>query len=150
MPREYRALVLVPLLLAAIPLMATGCPGRLENPERFVDGGPFECPDVVKELFPQRCGGSICHEGAMPAAGLDLVKPGVVDRLVNKQAAYCKGILADPMDPEGSLLYLKMSPGPPCGSPMPLGGEPLTEAELGCVRDWIGEQMGAVGDAGGD
>ena len=46
--------------------------------------------------------------------------------------------LADPTDPEGSELYIKIA-GETCGSRMPLGA-PLTASEIACVKEWIGAQ----------
>jgi hypothetical protein len=41
-------------------------------------------------------------------------------------------------DATTSLLYLKVSETtPPCGSPMPLNGTPLSTAETTMVKDWI-------------
>jgi hypothetical protein len=39
--------------------------------------------------------------------------------------------------PEMSLLFLKLSPNPPCGSRMPLGGTAFTDAQLEMIRSWI-------------
>lgn len=152
MPRENRALrraVASALLPLVMTLLAAGCPGRLEDPDRFLDGGGFTCPDIVTELFPKSCGGSICHEGAEPAAGLDLIAPNVVERLVDKMGRDCPGILVDPVVPESSLLYEKLQPLPSCGSPMPIGKPTLTPEELACVRDWISAQVPTGGGAGG-
>ncbi len=142
---RFGALVLLSALLVAV-LGLAGCPGDLEDPDRFLGGGPFVCPDIVDELFVDRCGGSICHSGSEPAAGLDLVSPGVIARLVDQQGRDCPGILVDPLDPEGSLLYDKLTPSTACGSPMPLGRPMLTQAELACVRDWIAAQNPVAGD----
>lgn len=115
-----------------------GCPGELENPERFLDGGAGEtCPDIYNDIFVKRCAGSICHEGANAAAGLDLVAPDVESRLVDVQGRDCKGLLVDPVLPETSLLYDKLLPLPNCGSPMPIGKPALSGFELECVREWI-------------
>jgi len=115
-----------------------GCPGELENPERFLDGGlPLACPDIPNELFVKSCAGSICHEGANPAAGLDLIAPDVESRLVDKPGRDCPGLLVDPVLPEASLLYQKLLPLPECGSPMPVGKPALNGFELECVREWI-------------
>jgi hypothetical protein len=138
--RARRRALTAALLPLVITLMAAGCPGRLEDPDRFLDGGGFTCPDIENDLFPKSCGGSICHEGAEAAAGLDLVAPGVVSRLVDKMGRDCPGILVDPVVPESSLLYEKLLPLPDCGSPMPLGRPALTPDELACVRDWIAAQ----------
>jgi hypothetical protein len=134
----------LPALLFFAPLLATlslaGCPGVLEDPDRFLEDAPIVCPDIVGELFVNSCGGSICHSGDEPAAGLDLVTPGVIERLVDVMGRDCPGILVDPIDPEGSLLYDKLTVETACGSPMPLGRPMLTQAELGCVRAWIAAQ----------
>lgn len=45
--------------------------------------------------------------------------------------------LVVPMQPEMSLLLIKLSPNPPCGSRMPVGGTPFTEAQLAMIRGWI-------------
>lgn len=118
-------------------LLFLGCPGELENPERFLDGGASgTCPDI-HELFVQRCAGSICHEGANAAAGLDLIAPDVESRIVDKPARDCPGLLADPVLPEASLIYQKLLPLPDCGSPMPIGKPAFNGLELECVREWI-------------
>jgi hypothetical protein len=146
--RRALATALAGLVMTAL---AAGCPGVLEDPDRFLDGGADGiCPDIPGELFPKSCGGSICHQGAEPAAGLDLVAPDVAARVVDQKGRDCPGILADPIVPEASLIYTKLLPLPDCGSPMPLGRPLLTDAELQCVRNWIAEQTptGPVLDAG--
>jgi hypothetical protein len=129
-------------LIAASSIVFLGCPGELDDPERFVDGGfPQSCPDIPKELFVKRCAGSICHEGANAAAGLDLIAPNVESRLVNKPGRDCPGLLVDPVLPEASLLYEKLLPLPACGSPMPVGKPALNGFELECVREWIATRV---------
>ena len=135
------------LLLLAL----AGCPGSLGDPQRFRDGE--QCPDVPEDIFAMTCGGSGCHEAYMPAAQLDLVTPGVADRLVGVQAVgeacVAMGTLVVPEDPEASLLYLKLAGSPPCGEPMPLLADALTAKQLSCVKEWIAEQTPAAGvDAG--
>jgi hypothetical protein len=106
------------------------------------DTGPTPDPDPlmcdVPQLFVDRCGGEGCHgtEGST-AANLDLVSPGVEDRVSNAPGSSCAGILANPGDPEASLLYTKLTDDPGCGARMPMSGEPLTDDEMTCVRDWI-------------
>ncbi len=133
-----RAVGMTALTIFGAAILLLGCPGELENPERFLDGGiPQSCPDIPSELFVQRCAGSICHEGANAAAGLDLISPNVENRLVDVPGRDCNGLLADPVLPETSLLYLKLLPLPDCGSPMPIGKPALNGFELECVREWI-------------
>jgi hypothetical protein len=130
---------ITPLLtIAGAAILFLGCPGELENPERFIDpNAPQACPDIVQELFVMRCAGSICHEGAEAAAGLDLIAPNVESRLIDVKGRDCSGLLVDPVLPEASLLYQKLLPLPDCGSPMPLGTPALNGFELECVREWI-------------
>ena len=139
--RFFRTVMPTICILGAA-ILFLGCPGELENPERFLDGGiPQSCPDIPNELFVKRCAGSICHEGANPAAGLDLISPNVESRLVDVQARDCKGLLVDPVLPEASLMYEKLLPLPACGSPMPIGKAALSSFELECVREWIATRM---------
>jgi hypothetical protein len=131
------------VVVAGTANLFLGCPGELENPERFIDENlPQACPDIVQQLFVMRCAGSICHEGAEPAAGLDLISPNVESRLVNVEGRDCPGLLVDPVLPETSLLYQKLLPLPDCGSPMPIGKPALTGFELECVREWIATRSG--------
>lgn len=92
----------------------------------------------IPRLFEERCGGAVCHAvGQSTAANLDLTTPGVAARVSGVMGTACEGLLADPADPEGSVLYDKVAGMPTCGAPMPLSGDPLTEDELTCMRDWI-------------
>jgi hypothetical protein len=124
-----------------LPLVAAaGCPGVLEDPDRFRAGA---CLDVENEMFPRRCSTSGCHTAMEPAGMLDLQSPGVVERLIGAPAEgeECGGVVATPLlvpgNPEGSLLYQKLGDAPPCGAKMPFTGAGLTEVEIACVAQWI-------------
>lgn len=91
----------------------------------------------VEALFANRCSGDVCHSGSSPAADLDLVSPGFHEHIVGARGNQCTGTVANPADPESSLLYVKVAGQPACGSRMPLVGDDLTEHEVSCVRDWI-------------
>lgn len=111
--------------------VAEGETGEQEPPEGLA-------PCDIPKLFEDRCGGGICHgDGGSTAAGLDLTSPGVEQRVSGAAGSGCVGVLADPANPEASLLYTKVLDAPTCGSRMPLTGEPLTADELTCMRDWI-------------
>jgi hypothetical protein len=128
----------LPLFAALLPLSAAlvGCPGTIDDFTPFRGGGA--CADVPAEIFGKRCATAGCHTGAMPAGSLDLTPSGVETRVVGKPASMdCGGTLVDPMNPKASILYLKLSAAPPCGSPMPLGGATLSAADQQCVLDWI-------------
>ncbi|WP_181198305.1 nucleotide-binding protein [Enhygromyxa salina] len=91
----------------------------------------------IPEIFVQRCDGETCHgNGVTPASGLDLVSPGVEDRVSGALGTNCNGVLADPANPRASLLYTKLSV-PVCGVLMPMNGEALSEDELTCMEYWI-------------
>jgi hypothetical protein len=150
--------------IALAVLLLAGCPGTLEHKERFLvavagasngaDGGavPVEagsdaatdlgpCGDVVTRIFVPSCGGTGCHDATGPQQDLDLVSPDVAARVVGVPGLGCTSILADPANPEASLLYQKLSPTPPCGSPMPLARPELSEEDAACVLAWIAAQQ---------
>lgn len=138
--------------LATVVALALGCnagtqePGRTE-PEAEPEGEPepeLECD--IAELFVQRCNGAVCHGGgSTSAAGLDLISPGVEDRVAGVLGTECTGLLADMSDPRASLLYTKVTE-PACGVRMPIGGEPLDEDELTCMEFWISGLLPVVDD----
>ena len=74
---------------------------------------PDPCGDVPSRLFIPSCGGGGCHGSTAPQNNLDLVSPGVAMRVVGKTAVGCPVTLADPKNPDGSLLYTKLAPSPP-------------------------------------
>lgn len=156
---------------AAALVGLAGCPGTLEDPERFqIDAseagapavagsagtagsagsagsagqtgqaGSDACGDVPARIFVPTCGGTGCHSVKAPQQGLDLVSPDVASRIVGETAKTCLSILADPANPEGSLMYQKLLPKPACGVQMPLARPPLSAADVACVRAWIAAQ----------
>ncbi|MEP7119810.1 MAG: hypothetical protein ABJE95_02825 [Byssovorax sp.] len=124
-------------------LWLAGCPGKLRDPGRFTadggmggaGGGSPTCPDVPTEILAKKCAGSACHSGATPQLGLDLVSAGVETRVLGKMASECKHPLADPADPTGSQIYIKVA-GTDCGGRMPPSA-PLPDSEIACVKTWI-------------
>lgn len=85
------------------------------------------------------CATSGCHgEGsnledfaASAAAARAFVdKPGTL-------ACSGQGLVIDTEDPGASLMVRKLSDDPPCGSPMPLAGSPLSRSEIECIQTWI-------------
>ena len=139
--------LLRPVFLFALSGGALACAAPLDDPARFLDGGAIPATscdvDVESEILATRCAGSVCHSaGEQRAAGLDLVTPGLPERVKNvaSASAECGGsMLVVPGDPGGSLLYQKIGEAPPCGSRMPLAQEPLSADDTECVRSWIQE-----------
>ena len=135
--------------LGAALALLTGCAGKLADKQAFIeayeaDAGNRDyvkgCGDVVTRIFIPSCGGNGCHGGTAPQQDLDLVSPGVASRVSGVAGKGCAVTLADPSNPEASLMYLKLAPKPPCGAPMPLARPPLNDADTACVLAWIGAQ----------
>ncbi|HLT39019.1 MAG TPA: hypothetical protein VK034_22200 [Enhygromyxa sp.] len=123
-------------------------PPTAPSPPDEPDPEPEQIQCDIPSLFEVRCGGSICHSaGLSTAADLDLTSPGVEGRVAGRPGTSCAGTLAEPADPEGSLLYLKVLDTPSCGARMPLNGAALTDGERTCLRDWI---SGLLPDGGED
>jgi hypothetical protein len=138
-------------LLAILLGVATGCAGALEDPSRFdylfQDGGlnsqgeggnpgSGTC-DPVTQIFPMTCATAPCHSAAAMQNHLDLQSPGLPERLVGKQAFGGPGLLIDPMNPDDSVLYLKVTSTPPFGFQMPLVGGPLSQDQVECIKTWV-------------
>ena len=122
-----------------------GCPGTLDDKARFLDGGGGggvggNCADVPGQIFAPTCGGTGCHGPMSPQQGLDLASPGVAARVVGVHGKTCTGVLADPANPGGSLLYTKVLPGVACGAQMPLARPVLPQADVDCIKIWIQAQ----------
>jgi hypothetical protein len=132
-------------LLSFSAAVVTGCPGSLQDPERFLDGAAGSCPDVQATIISGTCAASGCHSAADKQQGLDLQSPGVASRLVNVPATEGTGLLIDPNAPQGSILYKKITATPPFGARMPFGQTPLDAATIACVLDWITAQVQADG-----
>ncbi len=124
----------------------TACPGALENPERFLDGGltdggsgdaGFTCTNANVEnlIFIPSCGGAGCHGATNPSNGLDLVSAGVASRL--------KGVSQCMSKPESSFMLEKLHPSPACGSQMPLG-RTLPAEQIACVASYLASLDGGV------
>jgi hypothetical protein len=126
-----------------------GCAGDLENPERFGflldnDAEIPPPPECMTSLFQARCNTTACHGAGSPQ--VDLVSPGLADRLVGKASTstLCRPRVYVPMEGEESLLLEKLDAVPECGIRMPIG-PPLEAADLSCVSGWVK----AVADASG-
>ena len=132
--------------LVMVLLILFGCEPQLEGKDRF-------CPpdfNVIEDLFKPRCTQASCHAaGVHPAGGLDLQSSGVTARLIGVPAT-CGGVRVDPNDPDHSLLLEKVAGQPVCGGRMPLGGQPLTEGEVSCLREWMETVTATAGSSGPD
>ncbi|AKF10708.1 c-type cytochrome domain-containing protein [Sandaracinus amylolyticus] len=85
----------------------------------------------VQPIFDARCVG--CHGGTDPAAGLRL------DTLLGLLAGSASGPVITPCSCRDSLLWKKLGPDPFTGDRMPLGGAPLSDAEIARICQWLDE-----------
>lgn len=137
-------------------LLAAGCGGDSPSPGAAASaagmgaaggGAPAATfTQVYAMLFPRASTGQcdMCH--ALPAHDVvngnletGMTQASAYAALMGKQSQSSRCMsrpLVVPNDPEMSLLYLKLSPTPPCGVRMPNGGK-LSDAQIDMVRSWI-------------
>jgi hypothetical protein len=157
-------------VLAALLAATGGCPGTLEDPERFYDAEPWRvdaglpgesqpeggtptptpdgdggCGDVPTSVFRPSCLGMGCHNAQDKAQGLDLESPDLAARLVGVPTTEGAGLLIDPSAPSQSILYEKLKAPPPFGARMP-SGSTLDSTSIACVLTWITGQVSASGE----
>ncbi|MGE0321226.1 MAG: hypothetical protein AB7K71_16040 [Polyangiaceae bacterium] len=146
-----KALLSSAVLLFLAALALPGCPGELEDPDRF----STVC-DPPNRIFAKTCGASSCHDEKKPEADLDLKSPGVAERLIDvpahcsqpdpndPEACVCPDrLLIDSQNPEASYLLEKVSQEvPECDDRMPLLTSNLKSRDVECIRSWILEVTG--------
>jgi hypothetical protein len=90
-------------------------------------------------ILAANCGSSGCH-GAGSNLGTFAASEDDAREYIGQPGAVCssQGALIDTEDPGSSLMVTKLSDDPPCAQPMPLGGQPLPQADIDCIEDWIG------------
>lgn len=119
-------------------ITASACAGELEHPERFALGVPCEDPAAFVR---DTCGMEGCHVPGNLLGTVDLVSPGVAERLIDQDTLMCEGeLLVDSNDPARSFLLDKMNAIPRCGAQMPFLGVPLNARERACVTAFV-EQL---------
>lgn len=93
------------------------------------------------EVLQLHCGNANCHGQANAAFGGFASSPDAARDYIDVESnAACagQGAIVNTEDPGASLLVTKITGEAECGSPMPLGGEPLTDEEIECLEEWIG------------
>ena len=153
---DARSLLASAVVAVAIGASLVGCPGSLDDPDRFVDGGTSTgCTDATP-ILQKNCLGSGCHNATDKFSDLDLETPGVVGRYKGVKAKGGASLLVDPSTPSESAIAAKTKSPVPFGAQMPLGGTKLTAAEQACIVTWItkelattpGTDSGAPADSG--
>ncbi len=92
----------------------------------------------IQPIFDANC--TVCHVvgGIAEFTGQLLTAEESFDAIVNQPSFQSSFIRVVPGDSSASLLFLKVSSNPPpVGSRMPLGGAPLSDADIALIRDWI-------------
>jgi hypothetical protein len=133
----------LPYPTAFLALALAGCPGQLDDPARFLDGGgQIACDpsiDVEADILAASCAGVVCHSPPNPAEGLDLVSTGAAERMRGTESGGCAPrLLFDPASPDQSYLLEKLDDSPGCGERMPPAPSPaLSPAQKACVLEWL-------------
>jgi hypothetical protein len=125
----------------ALVCLASGC-----SSSNSPAAGTATFSEIYSQIFPQQTKGqcSFCHGLPPNEKSNGLLSTGgdrgaAYQALVNQTStsAKCGGkSYVIPGRPDESLLLLKLTT-PGCGDRMPLGGDPLTSAQLEMVRSWI-------------
>jgi hypothetical protein len=92
------------------------------------------------EVLQQHCANASCHGAAnAPFGGFASSPDAARDYIDVESNAACanQGAIVNTDDPAASLLVTKVTGEADCGSPMPIGGEPLSDEEIACLEDWI-------------
>jgi hypothetical protein len=92
--------------------------------------------EIRTKIFQPICGNGACHGAVNPTAGLDLVSANVKNRLLDKPSVGCAGKPLALRDGTGAL-FDKLGGPSNCGTQMPLGFPPLSQAQIDCIRAWI-------------
>lgn len=100
------------------------------------EGGAETCDGFA--ILQVNCGSSGCH-GEGSNLGTFAASEEDAREYIGQPGAVCstQGSLIDTDDPASSLIVTKLSDDPPCAQPMPLGGQPLPQADIDCIEDWI-------------
>ncbi|RZO60272.1 MAG: hypothetical protein EVA89_13485 [Sandaracinaceae bacterium] len=95
---------------------------------------------VRRGVFERYCGDADCHDADRPEAGMDLVTPGVTERLSNRNSVIegCEErVVVVPGVARASFMLDKvLATQGGCGDPMPLEGDLPLEGRR-CLVEWI-------------
>ena len=130
------------LVLAGVAILAAGCGDRKELPFDPTTGVPDPTATFVRvqgEVLTPSCALAGCHAGAAPASGLDLSLARSYASLVRVASSQRSDLnRVEPGDAERSYLVKKIrGDADVTGSRMPLGGSPLSAAQIKLVTDWV-------------
>src|SRR5262245_16280280 len=92
----------------------------------------------IQPIFTTNC--IVCHSGASAPRGLKLDAQNSFNLLVNVSSSEVPSLKrVKPSDPDNSYLVQKVEGTAAVGGRMPLGRPPLSDAQIGLIRQWIAE-----------
>jgi len=101
--------------------------------------------EIQANVFTPTCAVSGCHQGAAAPQGLRLDEASSYGLLVGMASTEVMSLLrVDPGDPDNSYLIQKLEGTAAVGARMPLNGNPLSQATIDTIRQWIID--GAIDD----
>jgi hypothetical protein len=135
----------VRLVVVGSVLFGLGCAGDgstfMEPGDGNGNGSGPEFAAEVQPIFTANCAFSGCHAGSNPAQGMNLSEGQAYANIVNVQSNESGLLRVKAGEPDESYLVHKIqgTQGSVGGSggQMPLGGTPLTQAQINLIREWI-------------
>lgn len=116
-------------------------PGNGGNGNGGTGGSGFA--SLVQPIFSNNCALSGCHAGSSPAQGMNLSSGQAYANIVNVPSNESGLLRVKPSQPDSSYLVHKVqgTQGSVGGSggQMPLGGAPLSQAQINTIRQWIAD-----------
>lgn len=130
-------------LILAYSIAAWGCEhaGPLETIDPGGNGGTVTFSDIQTSILDRHCAIPSCHVGAGAPWGLDLSEGEAYGNLVSVASGQMPALLrVKPGDPDSSYVVWKVEGDPRIsGLQMPRGRDPLADAEMEAIRNWIAD-----------
>jgi hypothetical protein len=117
------------LFIFLLIIFTIGCKDNPEGPDDITDPENVSYASQVRPILQQH-GCIDCHGGENNL---------FVDSVAGLLQGGLNGPAVTPGNADGSLIIRKMSPNPPFGDRMPLGGAPVPESQINVIRVWINE-----------
>jgi hypothetical protein len=136
-------------LIVAAMFLLTAC-GELKTPTSpGGDGDPVDqsatFTRVQNEIFTPTCAVIGCHDRLGQSSQMVLTAGQAYGNIVNRSSVEMPNLSRiQPNDVPNSYLYRKITGAGITGERMPLGGPPLSEAQISLIRNWI--RRGAPND----
>ncbi len=134
----------LPPILLCLSALLLACPGSLENPERFLDGGGgggggdggSSCGDVEADILKPKCGIAGCHAAMTKQSGLDLETMGIAARVVGKTTDPAGPCVGQSLP---TVFDSKIKSTSSCGTTMRAFATTFNNADQACVHAWLRE-----------